>query len=57
MQTHCARSPIQKSSGSQARFTRTRDCPNCERTGLMPFSGGQSAVACPTCKGRGEVRR
>lgn len=37
------------------RTTRTRDCPSCERTGLLPFSGGQSAVACPTCRGRGEV--
>lgn len=35
----------------------TRDCPSCERTGLMPGSGGTSAVACHTCSGAGEVAR
>lgn len=37
--------------------TRFADCPACERTGLMPGSGGASAVPCPTCKGAGDMPR
>lgn len=53
----CAALVLRSAGHRRAGITRTRDCPSCERTGLLPFSGGTSAVACPTCKGRGEVRR
>lgn len=37
--------------------SRFIDCPDCERTGLLPGSGGSSAVTCPTCKGAGDLPR
>lgn len=33
------------------------DCPTCERTGLLLGSGGNTAVACPTCNGAGDLPR
>lgn len=31
------------------------DCPDCARTGMQPGSGGDSAVFCPRCRGKGEL--
>lgn len=31
------------------------DCPDCGRTGLTPGSGGDSAIFCGKCRGKGEL--